>query len=82
MRTTKIQLEMIEQIQFLLGTSAELLAIVEEQASRMSALSKRIEQLEAKPKVTPMNRGIRPKDLIGPENPHSHWDYIDPRHYK
>jgi predicted nuclease with TOPRIM domain len=71
-------LEIIEQIQFLIGTNRELLGIIEQQQTRINTMNERIERLEYKPTIS---RGIRQKDIV-PVNPHYHWDYVDPRCYK
>jgi predicted nuclease with TOPRIM domain len=67
MPISKEQMEMIEQIQFLIGTNRELLGIIEQQESRINAMNERIERLEYKPAIC---RGIRPKDMIFPGNCH------------
>jgi len=61
MKPTNDQPATIEQI------NAKVLAMIRHNQSRMKALSKRIEKLEAKPKAT-MSLGIRPKDTIFPCN--------------
>jgi len=61
MKPTNDQSASVEQI------NAKVVSMIKQNQSRMRALSKRIEKLEANPKAT-MSLGIRPKDMIFPCN--------------